>query len=97
MPTGGEEMAKKGPNGATDIEGTPVQRSRDRSVERFNFNLNSEAAAIIREYADRKGISLTEAIRRAIGVLQFVDEMHQKGSSVVVNDGNTLKEVMFLV
>jgi hypothetical protein len=71
--------------------------SSRRSVERFNVNLNTEAAEIVREYAERKGISLTEAIRRAIGVLQFVDEVHERGSSVLVNDGKTQKEVMFLV
>jgi hypothetical protein len=52
----------------------------------------------LKGYAARKGISVTEAVRRAIGVLSFVDEAQDRGASVnVAEKDGSLKEVLFLV
>lgn len=69
----------------------------DRLV-RLSVNLNPDAADVLKEYANRKGVSITEAVRRAIGILSFVDETQNCGASVTVrDDSGSEKEVMFLV
>jgi hypothetical protein len=63
---------------------------------RLAVNLGPEAADVLKEYASRKGISVTEAVRRAIAVLAFVDETQRRGASINVEEDGVLKEVMFM-
>ena len=63
---------------------------------RLAVNLGPEAADVLKEYANRKGVSVTEAVRRAITVLAFVDETQRRGASINVEEDGVLKEVMFL-
>ena len=63
---------------------------------RLAVNLGPEAADVLKEYASRKGISVTEAVRRAIAVLAFVDEAQRRGASINVEEDGVLKEVMFM-
>ncbi len=41
---------------------------------RLNVNLNDESAAALKEIADKRGITVTEATRRAIAWLKFIDD-----------------------
>ena len=67
-------------------------------VVRLSINLTPQVADELKGYAARKGISVTEAVRRAIGVLSFVDEAQDRGASVnVAEKDGSLKEVLFLV
>lgn len=66
-------------------------------VVRLSVNLSPKTAGTLREYAGRKGVSVTEAVRRAIAVLAFVDETQRRGSSVNVEENGIVKEVLFLV
>lgn len=52
---------------------------------------------MLKEYAHRKGISITEAVRRAIGALSFLDESQSKGATVLIKDGAETREVILLV
>jgi hypothetical protein len=70
---------------------------RTDQVVRLSVNLNPQVADEIKGYADRKGISITEAVRRAISVLAFVDGAQSRGASLNVEEGGSLKEVLFLV
>jgi hypothetical protein len=63
---------------------------------RLSVNLNPEVADELKAYAKRKGVSVTEAVRRAITVLAFVDETQRRGASLNVEEDGTLKEVLFL-
>jgi hypothetical protein len=63
---------------------------------RLAVNLGPEAADVLKEYASRKGVSVTEAVRRAIAVLAFVDETQRRGASINVEKDGVLKEVVFL-
>lgn len=66
-------------------------------LTRLSVNLNQESADYLQEYASDKGVSLTEAVRRVIGVSKFVhDEVDSGRKIVVVNKkGRPLKEVFF--
>jgi len=70
---------------------------RTDQVVRLSVNLTPQVADEIKGYADRKGISITEAVRRAISVLAFVDGAQSRGASLNVEEGGSLKEVLFLV
>lgn len=63
---------------------------------RLSVNLNPEVAGELKQYAGRKGISITEAVRRAITVLAFVDSAQSRGASLHLEEEGALKEILFL-
>jgi hypothetical protein len=63
---------------------------------RLSVNMNPDVAGDLKQYASRKGISITEAVRRAITVLTFVDNAQSRGASLHLEEGGTLKEILFL-
>lgn len=65
-------------------------QSTSESV-RLNVNLNRETADVLKEIAEKQGISLTEAIRRSIALLKFVDDersSHRKIQTMDSDDKN---------
>ncbi len=68
----------------------------DQAV-RLSVNLNPEVSDELKEYAGRKGVSITEAVRRAISVLAFIDDAQARGASLNLEENGSLKEVLFLV
>lgn len=75
--------------------GPVVGQDTDRLV-RLSVNLGPDVADQLKEYASRKGVSVTEAVRRAIAVLAFVDDAQKRGASLNVEEGGTIKEIVFL-
>ena len=63
---------------------------------RLSVNLSPDLADELKQYAGHKGISITEAIRRAITVLAFVDSAQSRGASLHLEEGGVLKEILFL-
>jgi hypothetical protein len=63
---------------------------------RLSVNLTPEVADELKDYATRKGVSVTEAVRRAITVLTFVENAQSRGASIHLEEGGALKEVLFL-
>lgn len=53
---------------------------------RLNVNLNKETAAALKKYAAEHDVTLTEAIRRAIAILTYVDEQVTSGRKVLTMD-----------
>ena len=45
----------------------------DTALVRLNVNLNKETAAALKDIAEKQGISLTEAVRRAVALLKFIE------------------------
>lgn len=84
-------------------KGSPAQLETGSSTAgvggpqvRLSVNLNPEVADELKAYAKRKGVSITEAVRRAVTVLVFVDETQRRGAALNVEEDGTLKEVLFL-
>jgi hypothetical protein len=69
--------------------------SPDRLV-RLSVNLGPEVADSLKGYANRKGVSVTEAVRRAIAVLGFIDDAQTRGASLQVEEDGVRKEIVFL-
>ncbi|WP_139007402.1 ribbon-helix-helix protein, CopG family [Arthrobacter crystallopoietes] len=68
------------------------------ALVRLNVNLNKETAAALKELAESQGISLTEAVRRSIALLKFVDEERAKGRKIQTMDpeGKNKRELVLM-
>jgi hypothetical protein len=62
------------------------------SLTRLTVNLNTETAAALRDIADTRGISFTEAIRRCISVYTYVASATAPGKHLRVVDERSGKE-----
>lgn len=63
---------------------------------RLSVNLSPLAADTIKDYASRKGISITEAVRRAISILSYIDKAQERGAKLNIEEEGTMKEIQFL-
>lgn len=87
------------PGAETGGAAPPIERLHpmdDDRLVRLSINLSHEVADSVKEYARRKGISITEAVRRAIGILRYVDDAHDRGATFNVEEGGVVKEVVIL-
>ncbi|TCC43446.1 ribbon-helix-helix protein, CopG family [Kribbella sindirgiensis] len=65
------------------------------AIVRLSVNLAADAMDTLRWLANRRGLSLTETIRRAITVLKFIEDEVDKGNklAVVETDANGQERV----
>jgi hypothetical protein len=72
--------------------------SPDTSLVRLNVNLNKETAAALKELADKQGISLTEAVRRSIALLKFIEDEQAEGRKIQTmdSDGKNKRELVLM-
>lgn len=66
------------------------QEVQEKSI-RLSVNMNPETADALREIAKNHGVSITEAVRRAIAVASFIEEESRKGNSIQIEDAQTKK------
>lgn len=62
------------------------------STTRLSVNINSETAQALQDLASRHGTSVTEIVRRAIGVYKFVDDETQKPDTTLQLVSENAKE-----
>lgn len=69
-----------------------------KDLVRLSVNLNSETAAALRQIAAERGISATEAVRRAIAVYKFVEDEVQEGRTIQTLDksSNEVRELVLM-
>lgn len=82
---------------------TPAQNDRSQTrpqitQKRLNINMNEETAAALRELAQEKQISITEAVRRAISVYKFVEDEIAEGRKIQTMrpDGSEKRDVVLM-
>lgn len=65
---------------------------------RLSVNMNPETADALREIAKAYGVSITEAVRRAVSVAHFVEQQSRDGKSVQIEDPKTgkIKELLMM-
>lgn len=65
---------------------------------RLSVNLNRETANALRGLAEQNGITHTEAVRRAISILKFINDEKQYGRKIHVmdQDGRNVQELVLL-
>lgn len=66
--------------------------------QKVSVNLTDQAATAVREMADEQGITVSEVIRRAISLEQFVVTQLRSGASfyLSVGEGQSLERVHFV-
>lgn len=82
-----------------DNSKTPNRPKRNQDQEadakfvRMSFNLGIESANTFKALIERKSLSITEGIRRAIAVWNFFEEETSKGNQIAVieKDGSIHK------
>jgi hypothetical protein len=79
---------------SNDLRGTPEDQAPDKV--RLSINLAPAVAETLNGYSKRKGITATEAIRRAISMLVYIDAAQDRGASINISENGTLREVQFL-
>jgi hypothetical protein len=55
-----------------------------RRFVRLSVNLSSETDEIFKSLIDRKGLSISEGIRRAIAVWKFLEDEEARGNQIAV-------------
>jgi hypothetical protein len=75
----------------------PQQDDSQDVVVRLSVNVSPAVAETIKGIAKRNGISVTEAVRRAISVLAYIDSAQSRGASINIQEDGVLKEVLFFV
>lgn len=65
-------------------------------VVRLSINLAPDVAQVLTDWAQKKQISATEAVRRAIAVWNFVETEIANGNKIAVSDGSAFREVIVL-
>lgn len=70
----------------------------ETALVRLNINLTKESAAALRKLAEEQHISVTEAVRRAIAVLNFVQEERNEGRKIQTMDpdGKDRRELVLM-
>lgn len=63
---------------------------------RLTVNVNPETLAAIKEIAGRRGISYTEAIRRAVAVYKLVEDETAQGHAIQIVSGSATRDVVIL-
>jgi predicted transcriptional regulator len=58
---------------------------------RLNVNLNEETATALKEIARKRDVSVTEAIRRAIAILKFIEDETAAGHRIQIADARSGK------
>ncbi|GAA3570066.1 hypothetical protein [Kribbella ginsengisoli] len=72
-----------------------------RAIVRLSINLAADVADVLRLLAARRGLSLTETVRRAIAVLKFVEDEVERGNKLAIvetGDGGRqrVREIMLV-
>lgn len=83
---------------STTTSRTEAARTSESGLTRLNVNLNQETAEALRFIAEQRGISFTEAVRRAISVYKFVEDEVAEGHRVqaVDSEAGTVRELVLL-
>lgn len=83
-------------HGRSQDGGSAPPGDHSDQLVRLSVNLSPLVADTLKGYAGRKGVSVTEAVRRAISILKYVDDAQARGASLNIEEGGILKEVQFL-
>lgn len=63
---------------------------------RLTVNINNETRDALREISVRRGISYTEAIRRAVAVYKLIEDETASGSTIQIDDGDSIRRIILV-
>ena len=79
-----------------DETNEPAAPRKEKST-RLSININRETAEALKEIAERRGISYTEAVRRAFAIYKLIEDETLAGHRIQIVDGQRVKEVVLLL
>jgi Ribbon-helix-helix protein, copG family len=84
--------------GGRNIMTEAATAANTTKVTRLSVNLSREVADALKSIASERGITLTEAIRRAISTQKFIEDVLDKGGKILVlEEGESSpRELVFL-
>jgi hypothetical protein len=67
-------------------------------VTRLSINLSKDVATALRSIAKKHGITITEAVRRAISTQKYIEDAHDRHAKILIKepDDTTLRELVFI-
>ena len=84
------------PEPATTNKSPGLKPDKNRFV-RLSVNLSFETAEILKALIERKGLSISEGIRRAIAVWKFLEDEKARGNQIaVVEPDESVRKVILL-
>ncbi|KHL00229.1 ribbon-helix-helix protein, CopG family [Sinomonas humi] len=60
----------------------------DTHLTRLSINMNPETAATLKKLAQQEGLSQTEVIRRAVALMEFIQDERRHGRKIQTMDSN---------
>lgn len=63
---------------------------------RLNADLAPDVALALEALAKSQGVSLSEAVRRAISTESFLQKNRSSGGKVLIEDGGKIRELVFM-
>lgn len=73
----------------------PVPNRPKANPNRLSVNLSQDVADALRSIVVRNKITITEAIRRAISLLKFVDDLKEGEKLLIARRGERPRELVF--
>lgn len=67
----------------------------DAPQTRLNININSQTAKALRDYAKANGVTITEAVRRLVGVGTIITKAENDGKHVLLRDSEGMERIVF--
>jgi len=91
-----EQRAQKaGSNNGTPSSTAEVLGPTESGRVKLTVNLPEREMATLRKIAAKRDISLTDAVRRAIAMEQYVDEVQAEGGKLIVEQrDHTMRELV---
>ena len=65
---------------------TPLRSETNTEIVRLNVNLNAETADALKKLAEGSNLSLTEVVRRAISLYNFIEGERKQGHRIQTAD-----------
>lgn len=59
------------------------------SATKISMNMSDEALSDLRDLAERYGVTMTEAARRAITIMKLLDDKQRDGHDLLLRDSTT--------
>lgn len=78
------------------LEGLKSGKSRENFV-RLSVNLSAETSEVLKSLIERKGFSISEGVRRAIAIWEFLEDEKSRGNELaVIERDNSVRKVVLL-
>lgn len=77
------------------MKGTNMSQTTSRKV-RLNADLAPDVAEALKTLAESRGVTLSEAVRRAISTEAYIYKKQLSGGKVLLKEKDQIKELVFL-